>query len=183
MQTGKGGSVEYLPTIAATTASWLEVRAYPALDGGLAVFYRDINERKQAEEKLKEADRRKDEFLAMLAHELRNPLAPIAAAAELLSIKGLHPEDIKHTSEVISRQVSHMTSLVNDLLDISRVTSGLVTLVRAPMDIKAIMAEAMEQVEPVIRAHAAITWRFCRRRCPCWSGVTTSGWCRCWPTC
>ena len=123
------------------------------MNGGLAVFYRDINERKQAEEKLKEADRRKDEFLAMLAHELRNPLAPIAAAAELLSIKGLNPEDIKHTSEVISRQVSHMTSLVNDLLDISRVTSGLVTLVRAPMDIKAIMAEAIEQVEPMIRAH------------------------------
>ena len=150
METGKGGSIEYRRT--GDEVSWVEVRAYPALNGGLAVFYRDINERKQAEEKLKEADRRKDEFLAMLAHELRNPLAPIAAAAELLSIEGLNPEDVKHTSEVISRQVSHMTSLVNDLLDMSRVTSGLVTLVRAPMDIKSIMAEAIEQVEPMIRA-------------------------------
>lgn len=151
-ETGKGGSVEYRRTHGGDEVSWLEVRAYPALNGGLAVFYRDINERKQAEEKLKEADRRKDEFLAMLAHELRNPLAPIAAAAELLSIEGLNLEDVKHTSEVISRQVSHMTSLVNDLLDMSRVTSGLVTLVRAPMDIKSLMAEAIEQVEPLIRA-------------------------------
>jgi PAS domain S-box-containing protein len=151
-ETGKGASIEYRRASGGDEASWLEVRAYPALNGGLAVFYRDINERKRAEEKLKEADRRKDEFLAMLAHELRNPLAPIAAAAELLSIEGLNPEDVKHTSEVISRQVSHMTSLVNDLLDMSRVTSGLVTLVRAPMDIKSIMAEAIEQVEPLIRA-------------------------------
>ncbi|NPC54540.1 ATP-binding protein [Caenimonas soli] len=150
-ETGKGASVEYR-TNGGDEVSWLEVRAYPALNGGLAVFYRDINERKQAEEKLKEADRRKDEFLAMLAHELRNPLAPIAAAAELLSIEGLNSEDVQHTSEVISRQVSHMTSLVNDLLDMSRVTSGLVTLVRAPMDIKSIMAEAIEQVEPLIRS-------------------------------
>ena len=152
METGRGASVEYRRVTGDDEVSWVEVRAYPALNGGLAVFYRDINERKQAEEKLKEADRRKDEFLAMLAHELRNPLAPIAAAAELLSIDGLTQEDIKHTSEVLSRQVSHMTSLVNDLLDMSRVTSGLVTLVRAPMDIKSIIAEAMEQVEPLIRA-------------------------------
>jgi PAS domain S-box-containing protein len=151
-ETGKGASIEYRRMNGDDQASWLEVRAYPALNGGLAVFYRDINERKQAEEKLKEADRRKDEFLAMLAHELRNPLAPIAAAAELLSIEGLNAEDVKHTSEVISRQVSHMTSLVNDLLDMSRVTSGLVTLVRSPMDIKGIMAEAIEQVEPLIRS-------------------------------
>ena len=150
-ETGKGASIEYR-RIGDDQPSWLEVRAYPALNGGLAVFYRDINERKQAEEKLKEADRRKDEFLAMLAHELRNPLAPIAAAAELLSIEGLNAEDVKHTSEVISRQVSHMTSLVNDLLDMSRVTSGLVTLVRAPMDIMSILAEAIEQVEPLIRS-------------------------------
>lgn len=154
MSTGKGASMEYQRTLADEQVSWLEIRAYPALGGGLALFYRDIDERKRAEEKLREADRRKNEFLAMLAHELRNPLAPIAAAAELLSTPHLNAQDIKHSSEVITRQVGHMTSLVNDLLDMSRVTGGLVSIDSFPLDINDILPEALEQVQPLMEARS-----------------------------
>jgi PAS domain S-box-containing protein len=104
---------------------------------------------------LREQDRRKDEFLAMLAHELRNPLAPIAAAAEVLKIAG-SPERIRASSEVIARQVRHMTSLVNDLLDVSRVTRGLIKLDRTLVGVDALVASAVEQARPVVaaRAHA-----------------------------
>jgi len=131
---------------------WMEVRAYPALDGGLALFFRDITKRKQAEETLREADRRKDEFLAMLAHELRNPLAPISAAAELLQVGKLDDARVRQTSQVISRQVRHMTGLVNDLLDVSRVTRGLVGLELERLDLRHIVTDAIEQVTPLIRA-------------------------------
>ena len=107
---------------------------------------------------LKEQDRRKDEFLAMLAHELRNPLAPIASAAELLKI-GIASEDrVRRSSEVISRQVRHMTSLVDDLLDISRVTRGLIQLEHVVVDIGATIRSAVEQSRPLIEAreHALV---------------------------
>jgi PAS domain S-box-containing protein len=96
--------------------------------------------------------RAKDEFLAMLAHELRNPLAPIGAAAELLQIMTLDEKRVRQTSQVISRQVRHMTALVDDLLDVSRLTRGLVDLELAPLDIRHIVADAVEQVTPLIRA-------------------------------
>ncbi len=152
MTTGKGGVVEYPNPLPDGRVSWLEIRAYPAVDGGLAVFFRGIDHRKLAEEKLIEADRRKDEFLATLAHELRNPLAPIAAAAELLSRGSLDAADVRRSSEVIARQVGHMTALVNDLLDMSRVTRGLASIARAPVDINQIVPEAVEQVQPIVRA-------------------------------
>jgi len=109
-------------------------------------------ERVRAEEALRAADRRKDEFLAMLAHELRNPLAPIAAAAQLLT---LGPEDsgrVARTSGIIKRQVAHMTGLVDDLLDVSRVTRGLAVLECAPVDLKRVVADAVEQVRPLAEA-------------------------------
>jgi PAS domain S-box-containing protein len=119
----------------------------------------DITRRKADEEALREsgerlrlADRRKDEFLAMLAHELRNPLAPISAAAELLQIVKLDEERVRRTSQIIGRQVGHMTSLVDDLLDVSRVTRGQVELENAPLDIGNDVADAVEQVTPLIRA-------------------------------
>jgi signal transduction histidine kinase len=101
---------------------------------------------------LKEQDRRKDEFLAMLAHELRNPLAPIASAAELLKIGIASEERVRRSSEVISRQVKHMTSLVDDLLDISRVTRGLIQLENVVVDVKATIRSAVEQSRPLIEA-------------------------------
>jgi len=112
----------------------------------------DIHDQKIAEERLKEADVRKDEFLAMLAHELRNPLAPISAAAQLLQIMAIDESRVRQTSQIIGRQVHHLTSLVDDLLDVSRVTRGLVELDRARVDIGQVVAEAIEQVTPLVRA-------------------------------
>ena len=123
----------------------------PASDTMLAVVL-DISERKRAEDKLREADRRKDEFLAMLAHELRNPLAPISAAADLLQVGRLDETRIMKTSEVIARQVRHLTDLVDDLLDVSRVTRGLATLEMSAVDIKRKVADAVEQVRPLIES-------------------------------
>ncbi|WP_051972014.1 PAS domain S-box protein [Massilia sp. 9096] len=121
------------------------------VDSMLAVSV-DISERKRAEEALREADRRKDEFLAMLAHELRNPMAPIRAAADLMQAVQLEPERLKRTSQIISRQVSHMTDLVDDLLDVSRVTRGLVTLDQTDLDVKQVITDALEQVRRLIEA-------------------------------
>jgi CheY-like chemotaxis protein/two-component sensor histidine kinase len=119
----------------------------------------DITERKFSEEKLKETDRRKDEFLAMLAHELRNPLAPIGAAAQILQMTKLDDARVRQTSQIIGRQVGHMTHLINDLLDVSRVTRGLVELEKAALDIGHIVTDAVEQVTPLMqskRHHLAI---------------------------
>ena len=91
----------------------------------------DVTDRKRAEEKLQDADRRKDEFLAMLAHELRNPLAPISAAAQLLKTAQIDGSRVRQASEIIARQVDHITGLVNYLLDVSRVTRGKVLLEQA----------------------------------------------------
>lgn len=102
---------------------------------------------------LQAADRRKDEFLAMLAHELRNPLAPIRAAGDLLRLSADNPRLLK-VSEVVTRQVEHMTGLVDDLLDVSRVTRGLVELARDPVDMKQVLAAAIEQVRPLIEARS-----------------------------
>jgi PAS domain S-box-containing protein len=146
------GRVEYLHPLPDGSQVWLEVRAYPSRDGGLVCFFLDISERKQAEDKLRAADQRKDEFLAMLAHELRNPLAPISAAADLLRIGRLDEARVRQSSAIIGRQVRHMTSLVDDLLDVSRVTRGLVTLAQAPVAARTIVDEAVEQVRPMFEA-------------------------------
>jgi signal transduction histidine kinase len=99
---------------------------------------------------LQEADRRKDEFLAMLAHELRNPLAPIRTAVELLRLKELPPAQRARAREVIERQVEHLVRLIDDLLDVSRITRGMISLDREPILIGAIVARAVETVRPAI---------------------------------
>ncbi|MCC6070030.1 PAS domain-containing protein [Massilia sp. GCM10020059] len=119
---------------------------------GAVVTQMDITDRVRAEEALRQDDRRKDEFLAMLAHELRNPLSPIGAAADLLAMGRLDAARVRQTSAVISRQVKHMTGLVDDLLDVSRVTRGLITLESEKLDARRIVAEAVEQVRPLIDA-------------------------------
>ena len=109
-------------------------------------------ERARAEQALLSSNRMKDEFLAMLAHELRNPLAPISAAADLLALARLDTEKVRSTSAIIRRQVAHMTGLVDDLLDVSRVTRGLVTLAREPLDVHEVVAAAVEQARPLMQA-------------------------------
>jgi len=139
------------------SVAWLS-RTVTPIDAGtgrpatVLAVYTDITQRKRAEAELHEAARRKDEFLAMLAHELRNPLAPIRAAAELMGLAQLDHQRIQRTSEVIIRQVRHMTGLVDDLLDVSRVTRGLVGIVRTPQDVRLIVANAVEQVRPIVDA-------------------------------
>ena len=120
--------------------------------GRIAGIVFDISERKQAEEKLRIEGRRKDEFLAMLAHELRNPLAPIGAAAQILALGVPDAEKVRKTSAIITRQVAHITSLIDDLLDVSRVSGGLVRLDNAPVDVKDAVADAVEQVRPLVEA-------------------------------
>jgi PAS domain S-box-containing protein len=146
------GMLEYLHSPPNGLATWVEIRAYPTPEDGFAFFFRDVSARKFAEAKLVEADRRKDEFLAMLAHELRNPLAPISAAASLLTMGHLDEHLVKKTSEIIARQVRHMSSLVDDLLDVSRVTRGLIELDKIVIDVKRIVADAVEQVRPQFEA-------------------------------
>ncbi|HZF79171.1 MAG TPA: ATP-binding protein, partial [Rubrivivax sp.] len=112
----------------------------------------DVSPLKKAEDELRRADRRKDEFLAMLAHELRNPLAPIRNAAELLRRAGSAEPRVVKAGEIIGRQVGHMSSLLDDLLDVSRITRGLVTLDRDVIELAEVVAAAVEQVRPLIES-------------------------------
>ncbi|WP_338762248.1 ATP-binding protein [Massilia sp. METH4] len=132
------------------------VSAAPIGDGtdvlGAVAVSVDIAQRVRAEQALKEADQRKDEFLAMLAHELRNPLAPIGSAAALLALDGTNIDHVKRSSSVIRRQVQHMTALIDELLDVARVTRGLIKLDKTVLDAKQVVAEALEQVRPIIES-------------------------------
>jgi signal transduction histidine kinase len=101
---------------------------------------------------LQDADRRKDEFLAILAHELRNPLAPIRTAVQLLRLKELPESQRIRARDVIERQVEHLVSLIDDLLDVSRITRGMIALHREPVLFAAIVARAVEITRPVIDA-------------------------------
>ncbi|MEM8511032.1 signal transduction histidine kinase/CheY-like chemotaxis protein [Massilia sp. MP_M2] len=92
----------------------------------------------------------KDEFLAMLAHELRNPLAPISSSASLLSLQFANEPRICQTSSIISRQVKHMSRLIDDLLDVSRVTRGLVKLKLATVDFRDVVSGALDQTRPLV---------------------------------
>jgi signal transduction histidine kinase len=104
-------------------------------------------------EALQEANHRKDEFLAMLAHELRNPLAPIRTAVQLLRLKELAEPHRQRARDVIERQVEHLVNLIDDLLDVSRITRGMITLQLEPVLIGAIVARAVETARPAIDAH------------------------------
>lgn len=159
LATGEPYEIEYRLRHHSGQYRWNLGRALPVRNGqGDIVRWMgtctDIHEQKLAQEGLLQADRLKDEFLAMLAHELRNPLAPIATAAHLLSTGTLEPEGLSRLSEVISRQARHMTRLIDDLLDVSRVTWGQVTLDKHPLDMNSLVTEAVEQVRPLLQAKA-----------------------------
>jgi PAS domain S-box-containing protein len=110
----------------------------------------DITERKQVEEERQEADRRKDEFIATLAHELRNPLAPICNVISLLKLKGPLQPDIQRARDVIGRQIDHLTRLIDDLLDVSRITSGKLELRKEQVSLAEAVNLAVESSHPLI---------------------------------
>jgi signal transduction histidine kinase len=113
----------------------------------------EIAERARAEAALLEADRQKDEFLAILAHELRNPLAPIRNAVEIMSRFPIDNPKLKWSRDVIDRQAMHLTRLVDDLLDISRITRGTIRLAQEPVRSETIIARAVEALQPLIAEH------------------------------
>jgi PAS domain S-box-containing protein len=138
---------------------WCLSRALPVRDAAGQVIRwmgscTDVHDQKLQAEELRRANQRKDEFLAMLAHELRNPLAPVKAATDLLRLRTREgdAERLRAATEVIDRQVRHMTDLVDDLLDVSRVTRGLVELERRALDVRTVLANAVEQVRPLLEA-------------------------------
>ena len=131
---------------------------------GASKVARDVSERKAAElalressrrllaseEALRDADRRKDEFLALLAHELRNPLAPIRYALAANRKEGRTPEQQKRAEEVIERQVTHMSRLLDDLLDVSRITRGTLELKKTPTELTLVVGSAIETARPIL---------------------------------
>jgi PAS domain S-box-containing protein len=110
-------------------------------------------ERMKVEDSLKEADRRKSEFLAVLAHELRNPLAPIRNGLQILRLRAFADELSQRTVNMMDRQLSHLVHLVDDLLDISRITRGNVALKRGRIALTDVLASAVEASRPLIEAH------------------------------
>jgi signal transduction histidine kinase len=111
---------------------------------------RDLSERKRLQEALIDADRRKDEFLAVLAHELRNPLAPIRTAVDTMRLRSMEDPVLLHCRDVIGRQCEQLTRLVDDLLDISRITRGSIRLERKALEVGAIVRRAVEMQRPLI---------------------------------
>lgn len=126
------------------------IRFNEAIDNLLAASVFSFSQ--QARQAAETEQRRRDQFLAMLAHELRNPLAPISAAATLLKLTKVDDTIVSNASNIIERQVSHMVELVDDLLDVSRLTRGLIELKQELVDIRRIIADAVEQVAPQMRA-------------------------------
>ncbi|MDP9087729.1 MAG: PAS domain S-box protein, partial [Pseudomonadota bacterium] len=110
----------------------------------------DISEQRRAEAALREANLRKDVFLATLSHELRNPLAPIRNAATLLAKATLTPEDHERSRLIIVRQVRHLAALLDDLLDVSRITRGVFALKKERVNLQGLLAEAVESARPVV---------------------------------
>jgi PAS domain S-box-containing protein len=129
--------------------AWYHVVASP-LDGDLAIWFADITQRKRYERELLDADRRKDEFLATLAHELRNPLAPIRQAATIARNDNATDAQKRWSNNVIERQVQHMSLLLDDLLDVSRITHGTLQLRKQQTDLQSIVGAAVETARPLI---------------------------------
>jgi len=127
-------------------------RANAELERANSSLLSEVAERARAEQALKAADRHKDEFLAMLAHELRNPLAPILNAVQLMRMKPIADPQLSWSRDVIERQLSHLTRLVDDLLDVARITRGRINLSQEPTELAVLIARAVETVQPLIQA-------------------------------
>ncbi len=134
---------------------WFKTRGVPIRDDSGRIVYwfgtcTDIEDQKRAEAALREADRRKDEFLATLAHELRNPLAPIRNALQILRMPGVDARTVGQSLAMMERQVHHLVRLVDDLLDVSRVMRGKITLHAERVELARAIAHAVETVQPLI---------------------------------
>ncbi len=125
-------------------------RAVTGLEEANHALHGEIGERARIEQQLKEADRLKDEFLAMLAHELRNPLAPIHNAVRIMRLRPMGDPQLEWARDVIDRQAVHLTRLVDDLLDVSRITRGKINIDAQPFDLSAAIARAVETVQPMM---------------------------------
>jgi len=152
---GEATDEEYRVVRPEGSVRWVRDRAFPVRDANGRVYRmvgiaEDITEKKRAEEALKEADRRKDEFLAMLAHELRNPLAPIRNALHIMKQARADGAVVDRVREMMERQVQHMTRMVDDLLDVSRITRGKIELRKEVVDLAAVVDRAVESVRPLI---------------------------------
>jgi two-component system CheB/CheR fusion protein len=128
----------------------LPYRSAPHGLGGVALTLVDVTSRKKAEIELREGDRRKDEFIALLAHELRNPLAPISSGIEILKRRGLEPAITERITATMSRQAAQLVRLIDDLLDVSRISRGRLRLRRGLVPLADIVRDAVAAVRPLI---------------------------------
>jgi len=119
---------------------------------GVVLIFRDVTQRRQSEQNLRDADRRKDEFLALLAHELRNPLAPIGNALQILEMADDDREVAQNAREMMQRQFEHLVRLVDDLLDVSRIARGKIELRPERTSLGAVLERAVEASQPLIDA-------------------------------
>jgi len=131
---------------------WLLVRYFPSSDGGVLAFTQDVTTRKQAEVRVREEDRRKDEFLATLAHEMRNPLAPIRNSIAVLNSFGTEAPEAQWARDVIDRQVGNMARLLDDLLDVSRIARNRLELRRERFPLAQVVRRSLEVSQPLIDA-------------------------------
>ena len=136
---------------------WFVSRAVPFRDQGGTILSwfgttTDIHEQKEMEETLRQADRRKDEFLATLAHELRNPLAPIRNALHIMRLKGDDPATVDQARKIMDRQLGQLVRLVDDLLDVGRITRGKLELRRERIELGAVIRNAVDATQPLIEA-------------------------------
>ena len=137
--------------------TWVEAHYDPTFDAdgrpdGWVGVVVDIDARRRAEEALRDADRRKDDFLALLAHELRNPLAPIRNSVHLLALTAPHDPRLAKACDTIERQVAHMARLLDDLLDVSRITRGKVLLSQETLDLGANVRATAEDLRGLLEA-------------------------------
>jgi PAS domain S-box-containing protein len=119
---------------------------------GVVLAFRDASLKRSIEQALREADRKKDEFIAVLAHELRNPLAPILQAAQILQARGATAEQLEWGHQVIDRQAKTMGRLLDDLLDVSRITRGTLEVRKSPVSLSTLIEGAVETARPAIDA-------------------------------
>jgi PAS domain S-box-containing protein len=156
---GEATDEEYRVVRPDDSVRWVRDRAFPVRDANGRVYRmvgiaEDITEKKRAEEDLKEAHRRKDEFLATLAHELRNPLAPIRNALELIKRADGNPTLMEQSRRMMERQLAQMVRLIDDLLDISRITRGKLQLRKERVELAAAVQTAVEATRSFIDAQA-----------------------------